>query len=203
MLVDPAHGWVLIGGSSSDAPSLRQLRSSDNFWWCLGWCYSVRPTNSRSGPRSTAPLARSARVNALRRSAASRQPGCSHAPRPGRVAAGSGTTVPASRTTRRRPSGEVRARQPMQVRMLVDRAALTSIPGRIQTDPASVAPRRRCSGRTHRNPSRERGISRLSLRGGRSLGGGLIRGVIGPDVDAPPGQAGRQPGVLPLAADGQ
>ncbi len=136
MLVDPAHGWVLIGGSSSDAPSLRQLRSSDNCWHC----YGVRSASSRSNRRSGAALARSARVNAFRRSAASRQPGCSHAPRPGRTAPGSGTTAPSSRTTRRRPPGELRSRQPMQVRTLVVRLALTSTPGWIRTDDRKCSP---------------------------------------------------------------
>ncbi len=70
--------------------------------------------------------------NARLRSAASRHPisGCSQAPRPGSRRRGSGTTVPATATTRSNSCGRARRRHPMHVRIW----ALTSRGTGLRTD---------------------------------------------------------------------
>ncbi len=84
--------------------------------------WSSAATHNRNALTSSGPSRRRARGNARRRSARSRHSvaGCRCAPRPGRLACGSGTTEPTdsegTTTTRTRSDFAARFRQPTQVR---------------------------------------------------------------------------------------
>lgn len=84
---------------------------------------------------SMAPSTRSARPKARRFSARSRHSttGCSHAPRPGRVADGSATSTECWTTTLRREDRGARERHPTHV--LTDSILLLSTPSAERTDP--------------------------------------------------------------------
>jgi hypothetical protein len=82
------------------------------------WGVLTAPMWARTAAVSSGPWTRSARGNAERRSARSRHSGarCNHAPRPGSRRRGSGTSAPATATTRSRPSACARLRHPTHVR---------------------------------------------------------------------------------------
>jgi hypothetical protein len=82
------------------------------------WGVLTAPIWVRTAAVSSGPWTRSARGNAERRSARSRHSGarCNHAPRPGSRRRGSGTSAPATATTRSRPSACARLRHPTHVR---------------------------------------------------------------------------------------
>lgn len=157
---------------------------------------------------SSAPGARSARGNARRRTAWSRQTraGCRYAPRPGSVPRGSGTHASSLRTIRRRSFLAARSRHPTQVRS--------------GHAPACVRPDTVKSTSPHRPHPFGAKIERLlsiiqaphgldlfpgGRFGRRPVSGALLRRLlgVGPDVDAPAGEPGGEAGVLALLADRQ
>jgi hypothetical protein len=85
-------------------------------------------TKSARAEKSTGPFTRNARANARLRTAACRQSGrgCSDAPRPGSLPAGSGINAPATATTRSNSTLAARSRHPTHVRTgVVDEPLVT------------------------------------------------------------------------------
>jgi hypothetical protein len=139
---------------------------------------------------STGPLTRSARPQALRRVASSRQAvdGCRCAPRPPADRRRSGASaVPAplpTATIRISSDLAARSRHPTQVRTGSGRAWASEERGFVRPTESESS-----------GYARQR---RIGLDDPSFLGGG-----VGADVDAPAGQASREPRVLSLFADGQ
>ena len=144
------------------------------------------------------PVIRNARTNARRRIAASRHCGsrCNHAPRPGSFLAVSTVTAlwpfpPSAATTRSSSTASSRFRQPTHVR--------TGPSGRLCGEAGvsrwiTVQSSHTWSMHLNGHPRRSI-VARTARSSGRySLG-------IAADIDAPAGQPGRQPGVLPFLAD--
>jgi hypothetical protein len=149
---------------------------------------------STAADTSGEPVMRNARPKARRRIAAPRHCwlGCSQAPRPGRLPAVSTETAcppfpVGTETTRSSSTASSRLRQPTHVR----------------TGPLSV---RRCAEAevsrwiTAQSTVIYLTVSPVCLLRSRLVLGGL---VVAADIDAPPGQTGRQPGILSFFADGE
>jgi hypothetical protein len=152
-------------------------------------CASTASMCSTAADISGGPVMRSARPKARRRIAARRHCwlGCSQAPRPGRLPAVSTVTANSpfpvdTATTRSSSTASSRLRHPMQVRTGPEPEAEVSR----WIMPESTGTRSTAS-------------PEWRLRRGLALGGL----VVAADVDAPSGQSGRQPGVLPFFADRQ
>ena len=200
---------TLIAGRSSEAHVLSSPESVGGGWsggaavrWCLSCsCWSSgqlsgvrRAISARTADSSSAPGTRRARESARRRTARSRQcgVGCSHAPRPARRARGSATSTSPTATTRSSSARPPRTRHPTHVRTGV--RGVAGADGRSTGDEStapsacSLTPAARVGAVRRRCPPRFV-VDRI--------------GGVGPDVDAPPGEPGRQPGVLPLPADRQ
>src|SRR3954453_7618574 len=134
--------------------------------------------------------------------------GWSHAPRPGSLRSGSGTTSPSTLAKRRSCDCRATARQPTQVRSgsgLPDDVGVLALERLVGVE-AAVA------------RAGQRGVRAAAAVGEDRLGGGrallllavpaallLLLGELGlgADVDAPAGEAAGEPGVLALAADRQ
>ncbi len=166
--------WQLIAGYSSGAHQLPTLFLGHGLHGPVCVAAISWPATSSSENRP-----RRARSHARRRRAFSRQSllGCSHAPRPG-IAARVSTTTRSPRATRRtRFDLESRSWHPTQVRTGGTGAA------------SSVA---------SRPPLRRTGIPGLLRVVAHTV---LLLGGVRVDVDAPPGEAGREASVLALLAD--
>src|SRR5215217_7253106 len=153
---------------------------------------------------------RKARWNPRRATAASQHAvvGCTQAPRPGARASGSGTTAPSTVAKRCRRSRGSRAPQPAQ-RLIgadlcgPDYVGVLVLERLVAVEPA-VAGVGQCGVRAAAAVAEDRGAAAadlLLLVGAVGLLLGELR--LGADVDAPAGQAGGEPSVLPLAADRQ
>src|SRR5687767_2802936 len=149
--------------------------------------------------------ARKARWNPRRETAASQHAavGCTHAPRPGAVAAGSGTTAPSTVAKRCSRSRGSRAPQPAQRLCGADDVGVLVLERLVAVEPA-VARVGQGGVRAAPAVAEDRGAAAadLLLLVARV---GLLLGELGlgADVDAPAGQPRRQPGILTLAADRQ
>jgi hypothetical protein len=117
---DRRYGCAVLIGARSSGAHQRSTRSQLDGSGVDG---TTSATKLRTGAGSSGPPRRSARVNARRRSASSRQlgTGCNHAPRPSHRWRGSGTThqtpSTSAATTRSRTDRSSRSRHPTHVRM--------------------------------------------------------------------------------------
>src|SRR5687768_11566186 len=146
-----------------------------------------------------------ARWNPRRETAASQHAavGCTHAPRPGAVASGSGTTAPSTVAKRCSRSRGSRAPQPAQRLCGADDVGVLVLERLVALEPAVAGVGQ---GRVRAAPAvaEDRGAAAadLLLLVGRV---GLLLGELGlgPDVDPPACEPRREAGVLALAADRQ
>src|SRR3954452_14542841 len=151
-----------------------------------------------------------ARLNPRPARARSKQPrsGWSHAPRPGSLRSGSGTTSPSTLAKRRSCDCRATARQPTQVRSgsgLPDDVGVLALERLVGVEAAVArAGQRGVRAAAAVGEDRAAAAAELLLL---AVAAGLLLLLgelgLGADVDAPAGEAGGEPGVLALAADRQ
>src|SRR5690349_1804616 len=131
--------------------------------------------------------------------------GWSHAPRPGSERSGSGTTSPSTLAKRRSAAAGAAPRQPTQVRSgLPDDVGVLALERLVRLEPAVARARQRGVGAAAAvgEDGAAAPAQLLLLAVARLL---LLLGELGlgADVDPPAREAGREAGVLALAADRQ
>ena len=201
-----AHRWRFI---ECPLPSSSLRVPARLFARCDGALRTAGDVLAHRGRDRPDPSTRSARAKARRRSASSTQPGsgCSHAPRPGARRRGIGHNPTGAASTSADPAPVPRrSRSHDHAEQLGSRRPLATSDAGSDRARGGPGPVRTCSGRCRRR--RTAMVTLLPGAGppGFHAGGvgptGRGRGLrIAVDVDAPAGQAGGEPGVLPFPAD--